>query len=127
MFNSDGEEEVTELKINQNYAKRYDEWRNKEELQKLKDRYGDVAVNSGEEDESSTDESEDDDAKEWNDTMEKSFLATLSLIKSRSEKIYKEDEVIFKQPEVEESIKETKHKEKPVYLKDLEREMILDK
>lgn len=127
MFDSDSEEEATEFKINQNYAKKYDEWRNKEELQKLKDRYGDVALNSDEEDESSTDESEDEDAKEWNDTMEKSFLATLSLIKSRNEKIYNKDEVIFKQPEEEESNKESKTKEKPVYLKDLEREMILDK
>lgn len=65
--------------------------------------------------------------------MEKDFLTTLSLIKSRNEKIYKKDEVLFKsepnRPKTgdEKSGKETKESKKPFLLKDLEREMILDK
>jgi hypothetical protein len=36
MFESDSDGEVKELKINEKYANKYNEWRNKEEQQKCK-------------------------------------------------------------------------------------------
>lgn len=74
---SDEEQDAKELKINKNYAERYDNWRGKEELQRCKTRHAisiEITLNSlivvkdkygndAGEDESSSDESEDDDAK----------------------------------------------------------------
>ena len=148
MFDSDSEEEKTTpvLKINEKYATKYDQWRSKEEQQKrkylcrsrvfkielffilVKDRYGDVDLNEDYPDSSSTDESEDEDAKEWNENMEKNFLTTLSLIKGKNEKIYKKDTVLFDEAvETAENPKTSKNSNKPFYLKDLEREMVLKK
>jgi len=130
MLDLDSDNDETGFKINEGYAKRYEEWRNKEEFQKLKDRYGDLDLN-GDYEESSTSESEDEDAREWNRDMEKDFLTTLSLVKSRDEKIYKKDEVLFKSEPNSSKNSDEKPKEKeskkPFLLKDLEREMILDK
>ncbi|CAN7947267.1 unnamed protein product [Ixodes pacificus] len=56
---SDSDEEV-ELKLNEDYAKNYNKWREKEELQKLKDKYGDGATLDSS---SSSSESEDEDAE----------------------------------------------------------------
>ncbi len=94
----------------------------------MKDRYGDVNLNDDDYT-SSTDESEDDDAKEWNETMEKDFLTTLSLLKEKNKKIYDKETILFNEGG-EESKSNGKSKEsakKPFYLKDLEREMILKK
>jgi hypothetical protein len=60
--------------------------------------------------------------------MEKSFLQTLSLLKSKNEKIYDPSNVLFEKKDDsrnDASAKTTKVKDKPFYLKDLEREMIL--
>jgi hypothetical protein len=59
--------------------------------------------------------------------MEKNFLTTLSLLKSKSNKIYEKDVVLFNDEanKVEEETTKKSKKTKPFYLKDLEREMIL--
>jgi hypothetical protein len=59
--------------------------------------------------------------------MEKNFFQTLSLLKSKSEKIYDPKIVLFekKDDSTSKASKVAKPKDKPFYLKDLEREMIL--
>ena len=57
LFEGCSDDEVT-LKTDNSYAKRYDEWRRKEELMKAKARFG-----SDLEDSSSSDEEEDDEAR----------------------------------------------------------------
>lgn len=59
--------------------------------------------------------------------MEKDFLTALSLLKSKDKKIYDKEMILFDQKETEEEneVKKKSSKEKPFYLKDLEREMIL--
>ncbi|RMZ93546.1 KRI1 -like protein, partial [Brachionus plicatilis] len=122
------------LNINTKYAERYDNWRNKEELQKLKDKYGDV--NLLDDDESSSDETEDEDARELTDDVEKEFLKALSLVKSRDPKIYDKEQCKFfdqynsakeSEDEEEDPNKKRTKKEDKKTLKDLEREMILKK
>lgn len=119
-------DDVGELKLNEDYAKNYNKWREKEELQKLKDKYGEeaVALDSS----SSSSESEDEDAEELTPALEKKFLETLSALKSKDPKIYDKDTVFFRGTEGgSEKSKDKTKKDKPMFLKDYERKVILEK
>ncbi|XP_077499123.1 protein KRI1 homolog [Amblyomma americanum] len=117
--------DVGELKLNEDYAKNYNRWREKEELQKLKDKYGEnVAFDSS----SSSSESEDEDAEELTPALEKKFLETLSALKSKDPKIYDKEMVFFESTgDSSEQKKERKKKDKPMFLKDYERKLIVEK
>ncbi|KAJ8305278.1 hypothetical protein KUTeg_015823 [Tegillarca granosa] len=113
-----------EFTINKAYAEKYNKWRQKEELQKLKDKYGDVSDgDTG----SSSSETEDEEAEALTSQIEKDWLRTLSALKSKDPKIYKKDFQFYNTKE--DSGKETgkKTKQKPVFLKDYERKLILEK
>ncbi|CAN7937194.1 unnamed protein product [Ixodes hexagonus] len=120
---SDGQ---VELKLNEDYAKNYNKWREKEELQKLKDKYGDAATLDSS---SSSSESEDEDAEELTADIEKKFLETLSALKSKDPKIYSKDTVFFEGANGTTATKGKGQgkKEKPMFLKDYERKVILEK
>ncbi|XP_047997053.1 protein KRI1 homolog [Leguminivora glycinivorella] len=86
LFDEDSEEEVT-LKTENEYAKKYDSWRQKEELHKLEQKYGPKALNS---DASLSSDSEDDDDEppEVSEETETQFLKTLALLKTKDPRIY---------------------------------------
>lgn len=116
------------FRINKAYAEKYNAWRQKEELQKLKDRYG------GEEDseDSSSSESEDEDAEALTEVLERDWLRTLSALKSKDPKIYQKDVRFYHDEEESDSKdddtgKSKKTKDKPMYLKDYERKVLLEK
>lgn len=103
---------------------------------KVKDKYGDVDMNGDEEGSSSSDESEDEDAKELNDNVEKEFFKALSLVKSRDALIYDKEKCRFfdnledkkaSSNETEQEKNDEKKNKKAYHLKDLERDMILKK
>ncbi|XP_065331889.1 protein KRI1 homolog [Cloeon dipterum] len=125
---SDSEEE-TNLKINENYAEKYNNWRGKEELQKFVDRYGEEPLkNFNEDDEESSSTDEDDDAREITADVEKQFFKTLACLKKKDPKIYDEKTTFFKikEPSEDESKNKKKTDEKPMYLRDYERKMLLE-
>lgn len=77
---------------------------------------------------SSSSESEDEDAEELTPTLEKKFLETLSALKSKDPKIYDKDMVFFEPTgDAEKPIKEKQTKEKPMFLKDYKRKLIVEK
>ncbi|XP_052774488.1 protein KRI1 homolog [Mya arenaria] len=112
-----------DFKINKAYAEQYNSWRQREELQKLKDKYGDE-----DEDSSSSSESEDEDAEALTQQLERDWLRTLSALKSKDPRIYQKDIKFY---DDEDSNQETgekkKKKDKPVFLKDYERKVLLEK
>ncbi len=134
MFGSDSESETDGssgdgVRINKDYAESYNNWRQKEELQKLKDKYGNV---SGEE-ESSSSESEDEDAEALTDQRESEWLKTLAALKQKDPKIYDKSVKFYEETsDSEESEKPSTSKKKskdrkPYLLKDYERDLIVKK
>jgi len=112
LLDDDSDSDGGELKINKPYAAKYDHWRQLEELQTLKDRYGDVDDSDLE----STDEEVDPEA-------EREFLKALSCVVKRDPKIYDPSVSFFEGIDVEN--KKKPKKEKPIYLKDYERNQLL--
>lgn len=115
----------------------------------VRDKYGDVAVGQLEsESESSSSEEEDDEAEALTPQVEREFLRTLSLIKSKDPRIYNNDIMFFSKGMYACSVSEAvfgkgssiplshtdtvapigdKGKEKPMYLKDYERKRLLER
>ncbi|CAH2273086.1 KRI1 homolog [Pelobates cultripes] len=113
---------MAELKINRKFAERYDRYREKEELQRLKDRYGDT-----QDSDTSGSESEEEEELMIDPKLDKEFYRTLSLLKKKDPKIYQEDATFYTSEELAD-VKQTKSvKEKPMYPKDYERKVILEK
>ncbi|XP_054463238.1 protein KRI1 homolog [Anoplopoma fimbria] len=114
----------SELKINSGFAQKYDKYRQKEELQRLKDRYGDR------EDESDSSESSSEDSEvELDPEAERDFYRTLSLLKKKDPKIYQTDAKFYSEvtSTSDEKPSTSKKAVKPMYLKDYERKVILEK
>ena len=66
--------------INESYASIYDGFRRKEQLQKLKDRYGEDA---GDDDDETSSSSEDEDAEEITKENEVEFFAAMAALKKK--------------------------------------------
>ncbi|PWA15577.1 hypothetical protein CCH79_00014719 [Gambusia affinis] len=115
----------SELKINSQFAQKYEKYRQKEELQKLKDRFGDQADDSD-----SSESSSDDSEVELDPALDRDFYRTLSLLKKKDPKIYEKDARFYSEDasQKEDGPSTSKQaKVKPMYLKDYERKVILEK
>nr|XP_006631667.1 PREDICTED: protein KRI1 homolog [Lepisosteus oculatus] len=117
-----------EFKINKKFAEKYEKYRQKEELQRLKDRYG----NQGEDSQSgSSDSASDDSDVELDPRLERDFYRTLSLLKKKDPRVYQKDASFYSDRESdsasEEKARSSKKTEKPMYLKDYERKVILER
>ncbi|XP_065905108.1 protein KRI1 homolog isoform X2 [Dysidea avara] len=110
------------LTINKNYAQKYNKWKKSEELNKLKEKYGD----EGDSDSSSS-EIEDDTAHGVTAVNDKDFLKTLSLLKDKSPKIYSHSTKFYASEDESDSEKNKVPQTKPIYLKDYERNQLLEK
>ncbi|KAJ8717566.1 hypothetical protein PYW07_005496 [Mythimna separata] len=108
LFDEESDEEVA-LKTENEYAKKYDKWREKEELHKLEQKYGSKPNADGSESTDSEDES--DAPPEVNEEMEKQFLKTLALLKTKDPRIYDPQFKFFDGTEKKEPEKETKTKQ----------------
>ncbi|CAH0551416.1 unnamed protein product [Brassicogethes aeneus] len=124
IFDHDLDEEFN-FKPNNEYAKNYDNWRKKEELNRLKTKYGEENVNLDADGSSSSSE-DDEDGVELTKEVEKEFYKTLSCLKNKDPRIYDEN-VKFFHDKNETARKDKKRKEQPVFLKDYERNIILEK
>uniref|UniRef100_A0A4W5Q3P6 Protein KRI1 homolog n=1 Tax=Hucho hucho TaxID=62062 RepID=A0A4W5Q3P6_9TELE len=117
----------SDFKINSKFAEKYDKYRQKEELQRLKDKYGDQADES-----ESGSESDDDSEVELDPKVERDFYRTLSLLKKKDPKIYQTDATFYTVEDAsigDDAQPSTSKKttEKPMYLKDYERKVILER
>ncbi|XP_051741634.1 protein KRI1 homolog [Ctenopharyngodon idella] len=119
---------MSDLKINKKFAEKYEKYRQKEELQRLKDRYGDQdEENSSDSSDSDSDESE----VELDPKLDRDFYRTLSLLKKKDPKIYQNDAKFYTEDisgsGSDEQPSTSKKAEKPMFLKDYERKVILER
>lgn len=92
------DDQETGFKINENYAEKYQNWRKKEEYQKLKDKYGEQVLSEGSEISYSGDSSDDDDptdeeefrASLQQEIFDEKFLKVYGALKKKDPEIYDE-------------------------------------
>ncbi|KAK4033613.1 KRI1-like family C-terminal-domain-containing protein [Parachaetomium inaequale] len=112
-----------ELKINEEYARRFEHNKKREELHRLQEKYKPGGGADQESESSSSDESEDDAAVLATEDLDAEISATLQAIKSKDPRIYDKEAVFYRpfDPTAEPKPKE----EKPMFLRDYHRERYL--
>ncbi|KAL5103183.1 Hillarin [Taenia crassiceps] len=125
-----------EFKINEEFVKHYNEYRQKEEFQKLKSRYGDVklfnaknkSVNGAKSDEndddSSSSSSSSESDSEWEEQEHEDFLRLYDAL-CRGDPALNDEEKVWFRAKPENSEKSTKKENQPVLLKDHARALLL--
>ncbi|XP_043507172.1 protein KRI1 homolog [Frieseomelitta varia] len=133
LFNGDNSDSEEELKINTDYAKNYNNWRQKEELNKLKTKYGDINEGTDSDENSNSDNSsEKEEGNELRQQFDKDFYKALALLKNKDPKIYDQHVAFFNdtnkvQEVYTEKKKQKPKKEKAVFLRDYERNIIVER
>ncbi|KAI0333246.1 Krr1-domain-containing protein [Cubamyces sp. BRFM 1775] len=116
-------EDIHTLTINEHYAKAFEYRKEREELAKLKEKYGSDVDEDAEDDEDSEEaESEDEDGEELTPAVDAAILRTLARIKRRDPAIYEQGKDIFEEEkqrtrEVQISRRGNKDKSKPVTMR----------
>ncbi|XP_072775977.1 protein KRI1 homolog [Taeniopygia guttata] len=121
-----------ELRVNAAFAERYGRYRRREELQRLRDRYGDSG-DSTDSDSDSSESSGDDVPRD--PRQDREFYRTLALLKTRDPRIYREDSTFFTGHESAEEEEEDEDDDeddeerpaRPMFLRDYERKVVLEK
>ena len=123
------ESESEGLNLDNEYAAKYDNWRGKEHMQKLRDKYGDqVQDNEEDEEDESSSEEEDEDAEELTPEVEKAFFATMASLKSKDPALYDGKTTFFQAKDASEpNSKISRTKDEKITLSDMERKIMLEK
>ncbi|KAI0359278.1 Krr1-domain-containing protein [Trametes cingulata] len=116
-------EDIHTLTINEHYAKAFEYRKEREELAKLKEKYGsDVDENEEDEEDSEEAESEDEDGEELTPAVDAAILRTLARIKRRDPAIYESGKDIFEEEkqrtrDIQLSKRSEKDKSKPLTIR----------
>ncbi|KAG5968550.1 hypothetical protein E4U58_001827 [Claviceps cyperi] len=140
--NSDSDEGGAQLdnsgfKVNEEYARRFEYNKKREERQKLEEKYNadgkgqnaggwnrdDDDDDGDDKDSSSSNETEDEDGFLATEDLDAQISATLQAIRNKDPRLYDKDYKFIELPDEEEAGKP--NKEKPVFLKDYQREKLL--
>ncbi|KAF4591637.1 ribosome biogenesis protein Kri1 [Ophiocordyceps camponoti-floridani] len=119
---SDGDCETggADLKINEEYARRFEHNKKREEREKLQKKYGDGDASS-----SSDDETEDEDGFLATEDLDAQISATLKAIRTKDPRVYDKSVTFIELPEDTGENSAKGKKEKPVFLRDYQREKLL--
>ena len=131
-----GGAEVPELKVNQDYAQRFEHNKKREELQRLEERLGkssstskkrkrDDGQVSASEGDSSSSEDEDDEGQLATAALDSEIIAALNAIKSKDPRIYDPSAKFYTEADEDDPAPAKEKKDKPMYLRDYHRENLL--
>ncbi|WFD28518.1 Kinetochore protein Spc24 [Malassezia nana] len=84
-----------QISINQSYAERYQHNKRRIELERLKEKYGDGALEDEEDSEDSEDVTEDEDGEQLTPHMDAAILRTLQRIREKKEDLYDTSKRVF--------------------------------
>lgn len=119
------------FKINEEYAKRFEHNKKREERQQLEEKFkGNGKRKREEEDdsedeESSSNESEDDEAELATEEVDQEIFNTLQAIKNKDPRVYDSNVKFYKEFDAAASSHDATKKEKPMYLQDYHRQNLL--
>jgi protein KRI1 len=110
------------LKVNEEFAKRFEHNKKREELHRLQEKYGKGKDAGSDSESSSDDETEDEAGFLITEDLDNEISATLQAIKNKDPRIYDKNATFYKpfEPEADGASKEKK--EKPVTIRDYHRE-----
>ncbi|AEO69501.1 e2eba56e-2951-4c5e-b346-0edc1276eb21 [Thermothielavioides terrestris] len=113
-----------ELKINEEYARRFEHNKKREELHRLQEKYKSTGGADEASESSSEDETEDDEAVLVTEEVDAEISAVLQAIKNKDPRIYDKNAVFYKpfDPNAEPP---KKKEDKPMFLRDYHRERYL--
>lgn len=111
------------FKINDDYAKRFEHNQKRADLHRLEEKYGKGAPQE-ESEESSTDESEDDEADLVTADLDDEIFATLNAIKNKDPRVYDEKVKFYKDFDPE-NVPRAEKKDKGMSLQDYHRQNLL--
>lgn len=131
-----GGAEIPELKVNQEYAQRFEHNKKREELHRLEERLGKSSSNSrkrkrddgqvsASESDSSSSEDEDDEGELATAALDNEIIATLNAIKSKDPRIYDPSAKFYTVMDENDPTPAKEKKDKPMYLRDYHRENLL--
>ncbi|KAF5291373.1 hypothetical protein FQA39_LY03524 [Lamprigera yunnana] len=122
LFEEDNSDSDFNIQTNTEYAKNYNAWRQKEEFHKLSTKYKNESTS-----ESSSSDDDDEDIQ-VNESFEKDFFKTLSYLKKKDPRIYDKNFGCFENTtDINElKMKGKKKKEQSMFIKDYERQLILN-
>lgn len=122
---SDVSDTESSFKTNNNYATNYNSWRQKEEYNKLKTKYGEHSLDP-KHDSDESDSSSDDEDVEISEKLEVDFFKTLSRLMTKDPKIYDASIKFFDDTPIDIKSKK-KEKVERMFLKDYERKLLLER
>lgn len=114
----------SQLKINEEYARRFEHNKKREELHRLQEKYKSADGEDLDSESSSEDESEDDEAVLVTEDLDAEISATLQAIKNKDPRIYDKNTVFYR-PFDADAEPSKKKEEKPLFLRDYHRERYL--
>eukprot|EP01135_Chromosphaera_perkinsii_P001853 Nk52_evm2s212 gene=Nk52_evmTU2s212 len=126
----DSRKKEVELRVNDTFARRYEQKKQREEANSIRRQWGDGDYDGEGSEDSEEEEDEDEDAELLTPDIETSFVQTLAMIRRRDPQIYDPSTRFFdgeKEKEKEEDKEKKKRDAKPMYLKDYERKRLLEK
>ncbi|KAK2801171.1 KRRI-Interacting protein 1 [Onygenales sp. PD_10] len=132
LLNANGAE-AGGFKINEEYAKRFEYNKKREEMQHLEEKLGKSAngkrkqnVDDASEDSSSESEDEDDDGELATGELDREISETLNAIRNKDPRVYDVNVKFYSEiKETEDGEPEQSKKEKPMFLRDYHRENLL--
>ncbi|CBF74777.1 hypothetical protein AN4065.2 [Aspergillus nidulans FGSC A4] len=112
------------FKINEEYARRFEHNKRREELQQLEAKLG---KSEDEEEESSDDEEEDDDAELATEAVDAEIMETIKAIRSKDPRVYDQNAKFYHSLEEDGAgPQKREEKQKPMTLRDYHRENLLN-
>ncbi|GAM82268.1 hypothetical protein ANO11243_002470 [Dothideomycetidae sp. 11243] len=126
---AESDEGATNFKINEDYAKRFEHNKKREERHRLEEKYKGQGrsfpgQNEDDSESDSTSEEEDDDGDLVTGVLDDEIFATLKALKSKDPRIYDKGTTFYRP--MEETTAVVEKKEKPLHLKDYHRQNLLD-